>query len=307
MATVMTVRGPIDASRLGLTLPHEHIYLNLMLEYKKEGVLNDETIAIPELQKFVALGGKSLVDCTSLELDRDPQAIRRAADATGLNVVMGCGHYRDPYISREYLDQHGVAGLAADLIYEIEHGVADTGIRPGIIGEVGSNHKWISSTEERALRVAARAHRATGLTVMTHAARWPLGIPQLDILEEAGVDARCVVVGHCDMVPSKEYHEAVAKRGAFVEFDTIRGESDYMTARQVEYVINMVRHGYLAQVLISHDVCLTSLYTVYGGTGYTFVTGEFLNRLRDAGLGDDEIDTLTKVNPARALTMAQTL
>ena len=199
---VMTVRGPVDAADLGITLPHEHVYLNLMLEYKKEGVLNDEPLAVRELQQYVEAGGRTLVDCTSVELDRDPLALRRAAEATGLNVVMGCGHYRDPYIDRDHLDRRGVDGLAADLIAEIRDGFEDTGIRPGIIGEVGSNRKWISSAEERALRVAARASVATGLTVMTHAARWPLGIPQLDILEEAGVNPRTVVVGHCDMVPS---------------------------------------------------------------------------------------------------------
>ncbi len=58
----------------------------------------------------------SLVDCTSVELDRDPKALLRMAEATGFNIVMGCGHYRDPYIDREQLDRRGVEGLAADLI-----------------------------------------------------------------------------------------------------------------------------------------------------------------------------------------------
>jgi predicted metal-dependent phosphotriesterase family hydrolase len=299
---VMTVRGPVDAAELGITLPHEHVYLNLMLEYKKEGVLNDEPLAIRELQLYVDAGGRTLVDCTSVELDRDPVALRRAAEATGLNIVMGCGHYRDPYIDRDHLDRRGVDGLAADLIAEIRDGVEDTGIRPGIIGEVGSNRKWISSAEERALRVAARASIATGLTITTHAARWPLGIPQLDILGEAGVDPRTVVVGHCDMVPSTDYHEAIAARGAFVEFDTIRGDNEYATSSRVDWVMNLVRKGYLEQVLIAHDVCLTTIYTAYGGQGYAFLLREFVPRLRVAGLDEGEIETLIVHNPARMLT-----
>jgi len=299
---VMTVRGPVGAADLGITLPHEHVFLNLMLEYKKEGVLNDEALALRELAPLVDAGCRTLVDCTSVELDRDPVALRRVAELTGLNLVMGCGHYRDPYIDREYLDRRGVDGLAADLIAEIRSGFEDTGIRPGIIGEVGSNRRWISSAEERALRVAARASLATGLTVMTHAARWPLGIPQLDILEEAGVDPRTVVVGHCDMVPSTEYHEAIAARGAFVEFDTIRGENEYATASRVEWVMNLVRKGFLERILLSHDVCLTTIYTAYGGQGYAFLFREFLPRLRAAGLDDGELEALIVGNPARMLT-----
>jgi phosphotriesterase-related protein len=288
-------------------LPHEHVFIDLMNEYKKEGVLNDARLAESELKKFVAIGGRSLVDCTSLELGRDPRALEAIASATGLNIVMGSGHYRDPYIDRDLMDRKGVAGLAKALIDEIEHGFEDSGIRPGIIGEVGSNRGWVSSTEERALRVAAKAHLATGLTIMTHAARWPLGLPQLDVLCEVGVDPRCVIVGHCDMVPSMEYHEAIAARGAFAEFDTIRGEQDYMTNRQVEYVVNLARKGYLEQVLISHDVCLTSLYTANGGKGYAFVTGPFVERLRAAGLTEDDVNTLIVDNPARALTAASHL
>lgn len=302
MTDVMTVCGPVDASTLGVTLPHEHVFLNLMLEYKKEGVLNDEVLARRELEQLAQYGCRTIVDMTSLELDRDPVALRRMSEATGLAIVMGCGHYRDPYINRDYLDRKGIDGLATDLVDEIRNGYLDTGIRPGIIGEVGSNHKWISASEERALRVAARAQLATGLTIMTHAARWPLGLPQLAILREMGVDARHVVVGHCDMVPSTDYHEKIAATGAFVEFDTIRGETEYATECRVGWVMNLVRKGYLEQILLSHDVCLTSIYTAFGGAGYTFLFREFVPRLRAAGLGDGEIDTLLVTNPARMLT-----
>lgn len=302
MPHVMTVSGPVDAEDLGVTLPHEHVFLNLMLEYKKEGVLNDEVLARRELEQLHEFGCRSLVDCTSVELDRDPLALRRMAEATGLNIVMGCGHYRDPYLDRDLLDRRGVDGLAADLISEIQDGFEGSGIRPGVIGEVGSNHKWISATEERALRIAGKAHLATGLTIMTHAARWPLGLQQLAILKEMGVDPRGIVIGHCDMVPSPEYHEAIAASGAFVAFDTIRGESEYAIDSRVGWVMNLARKGHLEQVLLSHDVCLTSIYTAYGGEGYTFLFREFVPRLRAAGLGDEEIEMLTVRNPARMLT-----
>lgn len=299
---VMTVLGPTTVGELGLTLPHEHVFLNLMAEYKREGVLNDEGLAVQELGRLAEVGCRTIFEMTSLELDRDPEALRRVSEATGLNIIMGCGHYRDPYISAEQLDKQGVDALADAIVQEVREGFRNTGIRPGIIGEVGSNHKWISALEERALRAAGRAARETGLTVSTHAARWPLGLPQLDILQSEGVDPRHVVIGHCDMVPSIEYHQAVAERGAFVEFDTIRGSDAFITSRQVEYVMNMVRLGRIQQVLISHDLCLTTLYKAYGGQGYTFIFDRFLDQLRNAGLNEDELRVITVENPARAIT-----
>jgi len=104
------------------------------------------------------------------------------------------------------------------------------------------------------------------------------------------------------MVPSTEYHETIAATGAFVEFDTIRGENEYATSSRVEWVMNLARKGHLEQILLSHDICLTSLYTASGGVGYTYLFREFVPRLRAAGLGDGEIETLLVANPARMLT-----
>ena len=298
----MTVTGPRPLSEMGPTLPHEHVFLNLMPEYKAQGVLNDERLAVEELGKLPSVGCRTIFDLTSLEIDRDPEALKRISEETAVAIVMGSGHYRDPYLSPEHLDRNEVEALTEALVDEIETGYRNTGIRPGIIGEVGSNHKWISSREERALRTAGRAAKRTGLTVFTHAARWPLGLPQLDILQREGVDPRHVVIGHCDMVPSMEYHQAVADRGAFVEFDTIRGRDEFVTMRQVEYVMNMVRRGHIEQVLISHDLCLTTLYQAYGGNRYTFIFDSFLDLLGDAGLNADELRVITIDNPARAVS-----
>ena len=66
--------------------------------------------------------------------------------------------------------------------------------------------------------------------------------------------------------------------------------------------MNLVRKGHLEQILLSHDICLTSLYTAFGGVGYTYLFREFVPRLRAAGLDDGEIETLLVANPARMLT-----
>src|ERR1700691_3961615 len=93
---IQTVTGSIALDELGLTLPHEHIFINLVREYRGDGLLNDEALLRAELSEFVGSGGRTLIDCTSDDIGRDPEGLRRMSQSLGLNIVMGCGYYRDP-------------------------------------------------------------------------------------------------------------------------------------------------------------------------------------------------------------------
>jgi phosphotriesterase-related protein len=301
MPVVSTVLGPVSAEELGVVLPHEHVFVDLVREYRGDGLLNDRALAVEELRAYVEAGGRTLVDCTSLGLGRDPQALREVAQATGLHIVMGCGFYRDPYLPAE-LDRLSVDAVADLIVRDIEEGADGTDVRAGIIGEIGSDRGHISALEERSFRAAARAHRRTGLTITTHAARWPVGIPQLDLLAEEGVDPGRVVVGHCDMVPDPAYHLAVARRGAYVQLDTVHGESEYDTRCRVDWIRRLADAGFLHRVLLSQDVCLRSDYAALGGPGYAYVPTTFAARLRQEGFSDSDLRTLLVDNPRRALT-----
>jgi phosphotriesterase-related protein len=301
MPVVTTVLGEVPAEELGVTLPHEHVFVDLVREYRGDGLLNDPALAVRELEAYVDAGGRTLVDCTSIGLARDPLGLRRVAEQTGLHIVMGCGFYRDPYLPAE-LERLSVDAVAEEIVRDIEEGADGTDVRAGVIGEIGSDRGWVSALEERSFRAAARAHRRTGLTITTHAARWPVGIPQLDLLAEEGVDPARVVVGHCDMVPDPAYHLEVARRGAFVQFDTVHGESDYDTRRRLEWVRKLADHGFLDRLLLSQDVCLRSDYAALGGPGYAYVVTTFAGHLRDAGFSDAEVRGLLVDNPRRALT-----
>lgn len=299
--TVMTVTGPVAADQLGTVLPHEHVFFNAMLEYRGDGLMQDETLAVIELRRLVDAGATTLVDVTSNGVGRQPSMLRNVARATGLQIVMGSGWYRHPFLDRAYFETHSTDEIADTIVRDIEVGADGTDVRAGIIGEIACD-RYVTPAEERSFRAAARAHLRTGVTITTHAARWPVGLPQLDILQHEGVDARRVIVGHSDMVHDPDYHLALARRGAWVEFDTIDGESDYDNRRHVDLVLNMVRHGFLGQVLLSQDICLRSQFSTYGGFGYTFLLTTFVPMLRDAGLAEEQIQRLIVDNPRRALT-----
>jgi predicted metal-dependent phosphotriesterase family hydrolase len=301
----MTVLGPVPIDRLGITLMHEHLFIDLCrVTRDPDHWLNDLPLTVEEVKRFFDAGGRTLVDVTNRDLGRDPLRVKRVATETGLNIVMGCGWYREPFYRQEIYEKT-TKQVAEDIVREIEDGIGDTGVRPGIIGEIGCDRTYISPAEERSFRAAARAHKRTGLSITTHVVRCPAGLDQLNLLEEEGVDLRRVIIGHCCTYPDPNYHEAVARRGAFVEFDIIRSSAEWDIAARVEYVMLLVKKGYLRQILLSHDICMKSHLHAYGGNGYDYVLKDFSPRLLRAGLSQEQIQVLLVENPITALTGAK--
>ncbi len=295
---VMTVTGPVAAEQLGVTLPHEHVFLDLTREYRGNGLLNDADLAASELQRYVDAGGRTLVDVTTGGLNGDPAGLRDMAERTGLQIVRGAGFYRRAYFPPE-LDELSTDAVADLIVRDIEEGT--DGVRAGIIGEIGCD-RVITALEERSFRAAARAHRRTGLTITTHAARWPVGIAQLDLLAEEGVDPSRVVIGHCDMVPDHRYHLEVARRGAWVQFDTVQGVHEWDVEQRLGWLRSLADHGFLDRVLLSQDVCLRTDYAAMGGPGYAYVVTEFADRLKASGFDESDVRGLLVDNPRRMLT-----
>ena len=121
---VQTVLGPVDPQSLGPTITHEHLLIDFTVVFQPptnpaDAILSeeklslgnlgwirhnwnssldnlrllDERVACSEATKYYEAGGRTIVDVTSNGLGRDPEALARISDTTGLNVVMGGGHY----------------------------------------------------------------------------------------------------------------------------------------------------------------------------------------------------------------------
>jgi len=306
-AFVTTVLGQVSANDLGVTLCHEHLFIDLWTEFGRDGLLNDIDLSVIELKPYIASGGRTVVDCSNSDIGRDPVGLREVAKRTGLNIIMGTGHYRQPYLDNAWFDRNDPDAIANQLTAELTHGVGQTDIRAGIIGEIGSERSWISAAEERSFRGAARAHLATGVTITTHAAGWPVGLKQLDILESEGVSPKHVIIGHCDTVPNRQYHQELAARGSYVEFDTVRTDNDYEVAMRVDSIRALAESGHLDQVLLSQDICLRQHLASFGGAGYAFILLKFIPRLLSAGFSDADIHKMLVDNPSRALTGSDNL
>jgi predicted metal-dependent phosphotriesterase family hydrolase len=311
MAHVQTVLGPIDPGELGFTLPHEHTQIALWQipdRWDYWQLTRDQPLIVEELTAFREAGGRSLVDLTLPGVGRDPVWLMDVARASGLNIVMGCGWYRGAYYPAEALiDRRSVDSLADELVAEASDGVGESGVRPGIIGEIGTDKPWLSAQEERVHRAAARAARRTSLAITTHGVLSAVGLDQLRIFEEEGADPTRVVIGHADSFPILEHHLAILERGASVEFvflvSSFWAVERHGAGGVIALLCELLSRGHVERVLLSQDVCNDSQLTRYEGNGYTYLARTFLPRLREAGVSEVEIQTMTVANPRRVLTV----
>ena len=307
---VMTVSGPIPVEKLGFTLPHEHSGISLWHipnRWDYWELTPDEDLITAELRDFRRRGGASIVDLTLDGVGRDPHRLRRLAGSTGLNVVMGSGWYREAYYPPELLvDRRTVDELAGLIVREWTDGVGETGVRPGIIGEIGTDKPWVSAREERVHRAAARAALRTGMAITTHGVQSDVGLAQLAIFRQEGVDPGRVVIGHADSHLDLDFYLRVLDAGANLGFDFIGhrfGVEEAIEPRLVETIVELLERGYAPQVLLSQDVCHNRQLKAYGGFGYVYLHQHFLPTLRTAAVGEGEIHQMTVANPARILSV----
>ena len=308
---VMTVSGPIPPDRVGFALPHEHTRIALWHvpgRFDHWELAADELTVSEELGDFRRRGGRTLVDVTLTGIGRDPERLRRLASRSGVQIVMGCGWYSEPYYPAEALiERRSVDDLADELVAEFESGVGGTGIRPGIIGEIGTDKPWVSALEERVHRAAARAALRTGMAITTHGVQSAVGVAQLAILLGEGVDAGRVVIGHADSWPDLDHYLAILDQGANLEFDFLGHRFDPVDEarepRIVEHLVELLDRGYGGQILLSQDVSHDAQLKANGGSGYTYLQQHFLPALRTAAVGEGELQRIMVDNPRRILTL----
>jgi phosphotriesterase-related protein len=300
---VITVLGPIAPEEMGITQTHEHLLLDAMDHYGGyQFVIDDEEQVAEELLAFTRAGGRTLCDPTVDEIGRDPAALARLSRASGVQVVMGSGWYREFGYPRE-VEERTSRQLADILVREIETGVRDTGIRAGFIGEIGTGRHAIKPAEERVFRAAALAQRATGVAISTHTTRWgTLALEQIDLLAEFGADLSQVIVGHLGDRRGVRHLLPIAARGVYLEVDNI-GYLEYQPEEvRADNVAALVREGFGDRVLLSEDICTLGHLAGHGGKGYGYLMAVFLPLLRQRGLREEEIERLLVGNPAAAFS-----
>jgi len=343
-AKVQTVLGLVAPEDLGITLPHEHLVsdgscwfvepseateismvhhpvtLDILwwLRYHlfqnmDDLLLLDEQEAIEEARRFKLAGGNSIVELSSIGLGRDPAALARISRATGLNVIMGSGYYLAVSHGPE-MDAKTEEQISGEIVRDITVGVGDSGIRSGIIGEIGCS--WpMTDNERKSLRAAARAQQLTGAALNVHPGQGEEAAMEIvRILDDAGADLTRTVIDHIDRAVRKsENRIELAKTGCYLEYDLFGREGYYPIhhrvidlpndAQRINEIIEIINRGYLNQILISQDIWNKTQRCAYGGWGYAHILRDALPVMRVKGMTEEQIHMIMVENPRRLLTL----
>ena len=343
---VQTVNGPVSPDQLGPTLTHEHLlidlgwwrtqpaeasaraFFNRPLEQeilglvrhhnmvnRDNGQLLDVDTAIDEVMLYKQYGGGSLVDATSIGIARDPVGLARIARATGVNVIMGASHY----VAQAHppdMDDRAEDDIFAKIVEDVTEGVDGTGIRSGIIGEVGCT--WpLTDNERKVLRASGRAQLATGAPLLIHPGRdetAPLEI--IEVLSEVGTDLSRTIMGHLDRtVFLHETLGKIAESGCYMEWDLFGSEQSYYSsnteidmpgdARKMDDIAWVISQGYGDKIVVAHDICAKQRLVRYGGHGYFYILHSIVPRMRARGYTDEAIERILVSNPASILAFVE--
>ena len=253
-----TVLGPIAAEAMGVTLPHEHLFIDFEVMFKEPSggserglarqpvslanlgwvrqhfssnldnlQLLDEKVARDEALLFKHAGGQTFVDPTNRGLARDPLALARVARATGLNIIMGSGYYVAAAHPPD-MDTRTVDDIAREIVTDLTVGVGDSGVRAGFIGEIGTTWPW-AENEKKVVRAAVAAQRDTGAALMIHPGRHerlPLDI--VDFLGREGADLGRTVMCHIERtIADPAVLLELAATGVYLEYDLFGLETSY--------------------------------------------------------------------------------
>ncbi len=317
---IRTVRGDVAAANWGLTNAHAHLVLGMEEQDQpawSEAAerYDDHTLSIhdtlPELWSYARAGGTCLVELTPMGVGRDPGALVRASEATGVHVVMGAGIYHEPFHPDRItgLTAHQIAEI---LIGEITEGVDGTGIRAGIIGEQGTYTGPMTEREAIVFRASALAAVETGVAVSTHTYQGRNALDQIDLLTSMGLAPERVVIGHLDDTePDLGLIRRIIERGAYAQLDSI-GYEYYTETLGVQLTTDRVRaralrrlaeEGLADRVILASDLCRKRHLTINGGPGLAHLITEFRALAMGMAVPADVLDRCMITNPASVLAM----
>ena len=304
---IMTVLGPVLPENLGSVLSHEHVLVDFIGaekispdRYDPEEAFN---VILPYLMELKESGCRALAECTPAFLGRDPRLLARLSRASGLHLLTNTGYYgaaKDKYIP-DFAWQESADQLASRWTREWENGIGDTGIRPGFI-KIGVDAGPLSEIDKKLVRAAARAHRSTGLTIMSHTGPAVPAFQQLEILKEEGIHPSAWIWTHAQGAEDFKEHFTASDAGAWIAFDGLNRKS---FQRYADFLVAMKKRNQLGQVLLSHDAGWYTPGEAGGGEfrGFTLLYQEFLPFLREKGMTDEDISQLMEKNPAAAFTV----
>jgi phosphotriesterase-related protein len=317
MTKIESVRGPIEASQLGVTLMHEHIFvLSTEINQNYPETWGDEERrvqdAVDQLRKLKSRGVDTIVDVTVLGLGRNIPRIQRIAAQVDLNILVATGVYviNDLPLYLQFRTPgsrfHSSDILIDMFLKDIREGIAGTGVKAAIL-KCAIDYQGATRGVERVLRAVAKAHRETGAPITTHTdAKTQGGFAQQRIFEEEGVDLSRVLIGHCGDTTDLKYLEKLMEKGSYIGMDRFGIEIRLSFKKRVEMVAVLCRQGYATKMVLSQDAACYNdwfnekeLAARAPKWSYFHILNDVVPALKGQGVTDDQIHTMLVENPRR--------
>ncbi|CAN5256237.1 phosphotriesterase-related protein [soil metagenome] len=317
MPQVSTARGPIDTADLGVTLVHEHVFMmttEIAQNYPAGFGDEDRRVAdaITRLNELKSRGVDTIVDLTVIGLGRYLPRIARIAAATELNIVVATGlyTYNDVPMHFHYLGPGAALGgpeIMTDMfVRDIEHRVADTGIKAAIL-KCATDEPGVTPCFERVLRAVAVAHRRTGVPISTHThAATRRGLEQQKIFAEEGVDLTRVVIGHCGDTTDLGYLEEIIAAGSYIGMDRFGIDAYLSFEDRVDTVVRMCERGHADKMVLSHDAACyfdalpeEILPLALPNWHYLHIHNDVIPALKQRGVTTEQLDAMLITNPRK--------
>ena len=309
MAKVRTVLGDVERSTLGITLVHEHLVVDWgeLTGKPKLAFAYDETVELiaGRLRAAAADGVGALADCTPIGTGRYVDLLVDVARRSGVAVVGATGFFHEGWTPIHPIAKALDLDALTDLyVRELTEGMGATTVRAGLI-KCATGEGSIPPQEEKMLRAAARAQRATNAPIVAHITD-SMEAEQLDIFESEGVDLGRVCISHVG--GGERWQDrllAALARGANVSVDMI--SYDFAPDEQrIEVARVAIEDGYLRQLMLAHDalVVQNGPETMFGigPSDFGYIPRVFVPKLRAAtGLTAEDARVILEENPQRFL------
>ena len=309
MPQVETLRGPIDTSRLGFTLMHEHVFVlsegvneNFPSLWNEEQQVAD---ARAQLGEMVDAGVRTIVDLTVLGLGRNIPRLQRVVGDIPLNVIVATGLYTYDELPRHFQmrDENYLADL---FVRDITEGIQGTKVKAAIL-KCATDEPGVTPGVEKVLRAVARAHRRTGAPISTHThPATKRGLEQQKIFEEEGVDLSRAVIGHSGDSEDIGYLQELLKRGSYIGMDRFGIDIYLPTEKRVAVIAKLCELGYAERMVLSHDAScyidwfpMDAVRATVPNWHFRHISQDVLPALRAAGVGEEQIALMTAGNPRR--------
>jgi phosphotriesterase-related protein len=320
MATVETVGGRIDADELGLTLIHEHFFssdeaVSVQWPHVRDREL-EYRLALESAEAIKGHGVKTVVDPTAMLLGRDVPALQRLAGDARLQIVVCTGIYTYDHLPM-FLQSRDADFIAALFVHDIEQGIQGTEVKAAFI-KCAADEPGVNERIEKIHRAAARASVQTGRPIMAHSRpASQTGPRQIEILLEEGVAPHKIQVAHTGDTDDLDYIEGLLDQGVYIGMDRYGLDLYLPTDRRNATVTELLNRGYAERIFLSQDFnipiangldwfppeVIEQLQAAGAAANWsmTFLFEQVIPTLQEAGMTDDQLDTILVQNPRRWL------